>query len=112
MWTKILRAFERQLAGRHHRKQTASTVTPNRTKGLFQIRRDEGVWICSPVIYGSGATFLPLPMSTRRLVDLFTLCRLPLASLTEDCFILEFLDDISVEQLQQFGFTCAELVVV
>jgi hypothetical protein len=112
MWTKLLAAFERKIAGRYERKPAGSNVTPNRTKGLFQIRRDAGLWICSPIIYGSGITFLPLPLSARRMVDLFTLCRLPYASLTEDCFIFEFFDDITVAQLQEFGFARAERAVV
>jgi hypothetical protein len=111
MWTKIFRALERKMPGRR-RKTAAPKVPSDRTKGLFQIRREAAVWICSPVIYGSGTTFLPLSLSTRRLVDLFTLCRLPHASLTEDCFIVEFFDDIKVAQLQEFGFVCAELAAV
>ena len=111
MWTKVLRALKRKISGRR-RKQVAPQFLSDRTQGLFQIRREAGVWVCSPVIYGSGTTFLPLPLSSSRLVELFTMCRLPHASLTEDCFIVEFYDDIKIMQLQEFGFVCAELAVV
>jgi hypothetical protein len=111
MWTKILRALAGKISGRG-RKRVAPQVLSDRTKGLFQIRREAGVWICSPVIYGSGTTFSPLPLSSSRLVELFTMCRLPHASLTEDCFIVEFYDEIKVPQLQEFGFVCAEVAVV
>lgn len=112
MWDKILRAFERKIAGRREMKPISSNLAGNRTKGLFQLRRNAGKWICAPVIYGSGTTFLPLTMTTKRLVDLFTLCRLPHASLAEDCFILEFFDEITVAQLQDFGFATSQPAAV
>ncbi len=111
MWARLLRAFEAKTGGRH-KLQPVAELHARRTRGLFQVRREAGSWICSPVLYGSGITYQPLPLSSSRLIDLFTLSRLPFASLAEDCFILEFFDDITPEQLRDFGFICAELATV
>ena len=112
MWSKILAAFEQKIAARYAGQPAGSFAPASRTRGLFQVRRDLDLWICAPVIYGSGVTFQPLSMKTRRLIDLFVLCRMPNATLNDDCFIVEFFNQITVEQLLEFGFARAENTVV
>jgi hypothetical protein len=80
------------------------TAVASRIYGIFQVRRTSDSWTVTPVIYGSGTTYLPKEMNARDAINLFTVCRLPKASLAQDSFIAELDTEVSAKQLTEFGF--------
>jgi len=80
------------------------TAVASRVRGLLQVRRSASNWICTPVIYGSGLTFMPLELNSKQAIALFTLCHLPKASLAQENCIAELENDISLQRLIEFGF--------
>lgn len=81
-----------------------STAVASRIQGIFQVRRTEENWVITPVIYGSGITYLPLEMNSGAAIELFGACQLPKASLAQDSFIIELTAPVTVERLAEFGF--------